>query len=173
MASEPLGFPCGWTSTRPESRPSSGPEERVRTVGPVLDDELGAQADVGVVEVAPPLAPDRRALGPPVAVAGERHLEPLGEGGLAGAVAPDDKRQAGAGGELEGGLGPDAPEPLDRDASEVGADGGGGRRRGAGLKDGLELIGARREDVVGGVVGDGGSVAPVEDEFVRGVVPRR
>ena len=69
-----------------------------------LERELGGDRGFGVVEVAPAVLPDLGALLPAVGLAGEQQLEGLGEAGLAGAVAADDEREAGAGGEVERGL---------------------------------------------------------------------
>jgi hypothetical protein len=82
------------------------------------------------MEVAPALAPHGSALLPAQAVAGEEDLDPLGEAGLARAVAPDDEREAGARRKLQRLRGTDPAEPLDGDRPQEGADQGDGRRRG-------------------------------------------
>ena len=79
-----------------------------------------------MMQVPPALAPHGGALLPAQAVAGEQDLQGLGEARLAGAVAPDDERQAGARPQLQGPRGADPAETLDGDRAQEGA--GGGRR---------------------------------------------
>ena len=50
----------------------------------------------GMMEVPPAVAPDGRAVLPAEAVAGQQRLDGFREAGLAGAVAPDDQREARA-----------------------------------------------------------------------------
>src|SRR5438477_8995172 len=73
------------------------------------------------MEVAPVLGPDDGLVLPAGVGAGERELQTLGEGRLAGAVAPGDDGQAGPGLQRQRHLRADAPEALDSDLSEVGA----------------------------------------------------
>jgi hypothetical protein len=89
-----------------------------------LDEQLGLDVRLRVMEVAPAFAPDFGALGPAEGVAGHEQLEGLGEAGLAGAVAADDEGEAGAGLYGQGGRRADATEAFDGDGAEVGAGGG-------------------------------------------------
>ena len=91
---------------------------------PTLDGALrGDDGGAGGVEAAPALLPDLRAAGPAAGRAGEEGLEPLGETGLAGAVAAEDDGEPRAGGEVEVGGRADAAEAGDGDALEVGRGG--------------------------------------------------
>jgi len=90
-----------------------------------LDEKRRGERRRGMMEIPPALAPDGSALLPAQAVAGEQHLEPLGEARLAGAVATHDEREAGSRRELQGLPGTDATEPLDGDRAKECA----GRRR--------------------------------------------
>ena len=67
---------------------------------PAVGPEPAGDAGWSVVEVAPAVLPDLGALGPAPVGAGEQHLEGLGEGGLARAVAPHHEGQAGEGSRL-------------------------------------------------------------------------
>jgi hypothetical protein len=69
---------------------------------------------------SPVVFPDLAAVFPTVGLAGEEQLEGLGEAGLAGAVAADDEREAGAGREVERRLRADAAEAFDGDGLEEG-----------------------------------------------------
>jgi hypothetical protein len=120
-------------------------ERRVRRPGApdrrradAFQQELGA--DLGrarAAQVAPPLVPHRGQLLPPLQVAGQQHLQRLGETRLAAAVPPHDEGEAGT--RVDGERGPraDAAKARHRDRTEVHA----GR---FGLLD------------VGGVLGGGG-----------------
>ena len=92
---------------------------------PAVGPEPAGDAGWSVVEVAPAVLPDLGPLGPAPVGAGEQHLEGLGEGGLARAVAPHHEGQAGGGLQAERDRRADAPEALDLDGGEV----GGCRRR--------------------------------------------
>ena len=82
------------------------------------------------MEVAPAVLPHLGALGPASVRAGEQHLEGLGEGGLARAVAADHQGQAGGGLQGEHDRRADASKALDVDGREVGRGGGLVRLRG-------------------------------------------
>ena len=75
-----------------------------------------------LVEVPPSFLPHLCLVRPAQGIAGEQHLERLGEAGLARSVAPGHHSQAGAGRYLQRHLGPNAPEPRDGDVLQV--DGG-------------------------------------------------
>ena len=94
-----------------------------------LDQQLrGDRRRLGLMQVAPAQLPRLGAPFPAQAGAGEQHLRAFGEARLAGAVAPDHQREAGAGMEGQGGGGADAAEAGDGDGAEEDAgrfDGGG------------------------------------------------
>ena len=113
-----------------------------------LDDELRLdQRGVGMVEVAPALAPHLGATRPPPAVAGQQHLEALCEARLPRPVAPHDEGEAGPGLEAKRGLGPDAAEALHGDRAEVRAGRLGGGIRGIGRRGG-RLVPGRAENLL-------------------------
>src|SRR5262245_1934547 len=71
-----------------------------------------------MMKVPPALAPDGGALLPAKPIAGEKDLESLSEARLAGAGAPHDERQAGAGPQLQSLRRADPTEPLDSNRLE-------------------------------------------------------
>jgi hypothetical protein len=147
----------------------------------LLQDQLGLEVGLGVVEVAPAFLPDLRAVLPALAVAGQQQLQAFGEAGLAGAVAADDQGQAGARGQRQGLAGADAAEALDRDRAQVGGRGraggcggfgGGGRSRGGPLfieevGQGLGALEGGQDEGRPGVVGLGLRVESLRQQLVE------
>ncbi len=122
-----------------------------------FDDEGGLHVGgVARVEVSPALFPVFGARRPAAALAGEERLEGLGEARLAGAVAPEHHREAGARREREGLAFADPSEASHLQAREVGAR--VRRRRGAlgGVSDEalVVVLGERRFE--GGRAATGG-----------------
>ena len=141
-----------------------------------VDSELDGDRRIAVrqVEVAPALAPDGTASGPPGVVTGQRDLEGLGEAGLARAVPADDEREARARLESQRCVGADPAEARHPDRREVrprDVDGRAVHRRGTlAVQDtvecllqlGLALEGSQHEQLRG--LRQRRLVDPLEDE---------
>ena len=103
---------------------------------PAVGSEPARDAGWSVVEVAPAVLPDLGPLGPAPVGAGEQHLEGLGEGGLARAVAPHHEGQAWGGLQRQRDRRAYAAEALYLNGGEVGGGrglGGVGRWGGGGF----------------------------------------
>ena len=99
---------------------AGGPSARdARLAAVPFDSKHRFDRGVGMVEVAPALAPDGRPLRPAPVVLGEQHFERLGEARLPGAVAADDEGQARARRQFERSAQAHAAEALDRDRCDV------------------------------------------------------
>lgn len=102
---------------------------QVRLRRPLLDDgefgvvALGEQVEfdtgrLAFVQVAPSLAPRRRAAVPAAIAAGQRQFGGFGETRFAAAVAADDQGESGTGRHVQGGLGADPAESADPDGAQ-------------------------------------------------------
>ena len=72
-----------------------------------------------MVKVSPALSPHRGSVSPPAVVARQQHLDRFRERRLARPVPSDDQSQPGPWIERKGGGLAHAPEPLDREGSEI------------------------------------------------------